>query len=930
MPTHRVAAFVALCGISLVASAQTGFVNWETPHVTPLALTPDGRKLLAVNTPDGRLEIFLIPRPQQAPRVGQLPREPVLLAGGSVPVGLDPVSVRARTNEEAWVVNSISDSISIVNLRTMNVTRTLSTEDEPADVAFAGSPARAFVTCAQASKLMVFDPSDLDAPPLVVALEGEEPRAIAVSPDRSTVYVAVFESGNNTTILGAHGQGSVVQDPSGPYGGQNPPPNDGLDFNPPINANLPIEPPPMGLIVKKNASGEWWDDNTGDWTEFVSGSSANLTGRVVGWDVIDNDVLVIDANTLNVSALTGMMNICMALSVNPADGDVTVVGTDATNEVRFEPNVKARFVRVKLAVGSLAEPNAPALRDLNPHLDYSDAQIAAQADSGTASQALRDASIGDPRGIVWNADGTRGYVSGMGSNNVVVIDATGARIGNPISVGEGPTGVVLNASGSRLYVLNKFSSSISVVDTASSVVTATLAMYDPTPSAIKEGRKFQYDTHLTSGLGQVSCASCHVDARIDRLAWDLGNPAGEMTPFGENCGYEVETVCQDFHPMKGPMLTQTLQDIIGKEPLHWRGDKPGIEDFNAAFTGLQGDDVQLTSVEMQAYEDFLATIALPPNPFRALDNTLAETVILEHQLSSGRFDNDGGLLAGEPMLPGHPAAGMEVFRFRPQHTAGPGPSATCRLCHAFPTGAGADLRFVGQRQNFPNPGSGTFMPIEPGPNGEHHQMTTALTFAQERRTFKVPQLRNLYKRVGFERLSTRSRSGFGFFNDGGEQLENFFARFPNFVDDQELSDMIAFLMAFSGSDLPSTPDSLAEPVGVPSNDTHAAVGKQVTFDAENIDDTAVIAYLDALLGIADAGRVGVVAKGRVGEIAHGYVYDGAGLFRPDRAAEAPITTAALRSLAGTDSELTFTVVPLGTEVRIGVDRDADGIYDGDD
>ena len=35
---------------------QSGFVNWESPHVNPLALTPDGATLLAVNTPDNRLE----------------------------------------------------------------------------------------------------------------------------------------------------------------------------------------------------------------------------------------------------------------------------------------------------------------------------------------------------------------------------------------------------------------------------------------------------------------------------------------------------------------------------------------------------------------------------------------------------------------------------------------------------------------------------------------------------------------------------------------------------------------------------------------------------------------------------------------------------------------------------------------------------------
>ena len=45
-----------------------------------------------------------------------------------------------------------------------------------------------------------------------------------------------------------------------------------------------------------------------------------------------------------------------------------------------------------------------------------------------------------------------------------------------------------------------------------------------------------------------------------------------------------------FDPQKGPMTTQTLQDIIGKEPHHWRGDRDGIEAFNGAFESLLGDD----------------------------------------------------------------------------------------------------------------------------------------------------------------------------------------------------------------------------------------------------------------------------------------------------------------------------------------------------
>src|SRR4029453_14791443 len=51
---------VALCAavISGLATAQYAFVNWESPHVHPLDLAPGGARLLAVNTPDARLEVF--------------------------------------------------------------------------------------------------------------------------------------------------------------------------------------------------------------------------------------------------------------------------------------------------------------------------------------------------------------------------------------------------------------------------------------------------------------------------------------------------------------------------------------------------------------------------------------------------------------------------------------------------------------------------------------------------------------------------------------------------------------------------------------------------------------------------------------------------------------------------------------------------------
>ncbi|NOT02221.1 MAG: hypothetical protein HOP29_16555, partial [Phycisphaerales bacterium] len=208
------------------AFAGTGFVNWENPHVHPLDLTPDGSTLLAVNTADARLEVFDVTT-----------GVPHHIA--SIPVGIDPVSVRARSNDEAWVVNHLSDTVSIVSLAGRNVVATLPTPDEPADVVFAGEPQRAFITCSQKNLVRVVDLTSPVAP-IDIPIDGEDPRAMTVSPDGGTVFVAVFESGNGTTILGGGADGAatigfppnVVSHASGPYGGVNPPPNDGAAFNP--------------------------------------------------------------------------------------------------------------------------------------------------------------------------------------------------------------------------------------------------------------------------------------------------------------------------------------------------------------------------------------------------------------------------------------------------------------------------------------------------------------------------------------------------------------------------------------------------------------------------------------------------------------------------------------------------------------------------
>jgi hypothetical protein len=67
---------------------DASFSSFESAHVHPLDITPDGTKLLAVNTPNNDLEIFAVSGSS-------------LTLQSVVKVGLEPVTVRALSSTQA-------------------------------------------------------------------------------------------------------------------------------------------------------------------------------------------------------------------------------------------------------------------------------------------------------------------------------------------------------------------------------------------------------------------------------------------------------------------------------------------------------------------------------------------------------------------------------------------------------------------------------------------------------------------------------------------------------------------------------------------------------------------------------------------------------------------------------------------------------------
>src|SRR5580693_5754781 len=457
------------------------FVNFEGAQTNPIRISADGTRLFALNTPNGTLSVFSLATPSS----------PALIA--EIPVGIEPVSVNINPNvagdNEAWVVNQISNSVSVVSVSQGIVTDTIYAKAEPSDVVFAGN-GLAFVSVARSNLVNVYSAST-HALVKSIPLTGEEPRALAVSPDGSTVYVAFALSGNQTTIVPA------TRAPAPP---------------PPVNPALPPAPQ-VGLII--NATDPTWYPG------------------VIKYTMPDNDVAAISTTSLSVSNyFSHLGTINLGLAVNPKSGNLYVANTDALNTIMFETALNGHIVNHQITSVNPTTGQS-TIWDLNPQINYSQ-----PSDPNGLATALAM-----PTAVVCDPTGTYLYIAAFGTDRVGVFNISSGTVKNFIEIDpqalggavnpaskRGPRGLALNSTANVLYVLNRISNTISIINLSNDTVTSEIATgsFDPTPVAIRNGRGFLYD-HKLSGNGTGACASCHIDSDMDMLDWNLGNPDGDMT-----------------------------------------------------------------------------------------------------------------------------------------------------------------------------------------------------------------------------------------------------------------------------------------------------------------------------------------------------------------------------------------------------------------
>lgn len=672
----------ALAACSTVTTSSQTFAHFEGRQTHPIAFTPGATRLLALNTPDARLSVFDVSNATNA--------APTLLS--EIPVGLEPVSVRARTEDEVWVVNEVSDTITVLSLSLGRPIATLACPDEPADVAFAQG--YAFVTCARNNLLRVFNATNFSEV-ATIPLQGLNPRALTVGHGGTNVYIAFQLSGNRTTILPA----SAAPPQPAPW-----------------NTNLPAAPQ-TSLIVPASDSR-------------------------IAYTVLDQDVAEVSASQLQVLRYFSDTGTSLFdVSFRPGSQEIWVANTEALNLIKFEPNLKGHFADNRLTRINLLDGAATAF-DLNPGTDHG------QLPNPDALAI----SLAQPTALVFSADGATGWLAAFASDRVAKFDATNGNLLARVDVRlpapggvpndsrfmRGPRGLAWHEARQRLYVLNKLANSLSVIDTTSAQVIAELPVGsgDPTPEDIRQGRGFLFDARL-SGNGSASCGTCHLDGDRDGLAWDLGDPNGEMvTVMGANlAAHDTRLRARVMHPMKGPMMTQTLRGLATNQLLHWRGDRAALTNFNPTFPNLMGGPL-ISDGDMGRFKKYLDTLRHHPNPNRKLDNAFPAT-----------FNG------------GNPTRGRPVYNLHLNH---------CGVCHVLPSGTDNnvdDLRNVAGTQSM-----------------------------------KTPSLQTVYQRAVFDsRPGATNLSGFGLAHDGTGGSQTLptvhFYELDELVG-PDFADVTAFLMCF--------------------------------------------------------------------------------------------------------------------------------------
>ena len=601
---HGSAMVALVVTLATQAAAQPpSFITFESGPVRPLALSPDGTTLYAVNTPDNTLEIFdVVPSGLTPSHVGA-GRHGAGRGGGARQrrgVGRQP-PLRQRQHRRRQRQRPARRP------HAARRRRAAATSSSPARrqprLHHHGAPRPEQRRCRAATSTVagigradvwVFDATNLGAtlggtPLTVVTLFGDTPRALAVSPDGGTVYAAVFRSGNQTT---SHQRSAGVQHQRRQRRQRH---RAGLLHRRRHVASRRLAAAAQELrrasTAPRPASSS---SSTATAASSIGGrTSSAATGTTPSASTLpDLDVFAIDANAgtagrdrrlrrrrhdaLQHGGQPGERR----RSTSPTPTRRTTSASRAPARCRPASSRSAsrrRCAAISPSRASRSSTAAPSLpRHLNKHIDYADVPVPA----GVKTTASR-------RRSAWRSRATAAtlYVAAFGSARSAsstppqLEDDTFDRPApaDHIAVtGGGPAGLVLDEA-TRLYVAD----ALRQRGRRRRPHPGQRRRRDPERRAAQSRagqrrrrpavplRRVPHRQQRRGVVRELPHLRRHRRSRLGsrQSRRRSSSPTATRSRIGSRRA--------DFHPMKGPMTTQSLRGLVNMGPQHWRGRPSG-------------------------------------------------------------------------------------------------------------------------------------------------------------------------------------------------------------------------------------------------------------------------------------------------------------------------------------------------------------------
>jgi YVTN family beta-propeller protein len=523
------------CGATQAAATPT--------HSTTIALTSDETRIVVVNREANSVSIIRVKDGQGNDVAAKL---------GEVGVGEEPRCVAVHLgNQEAYVTNGISDTVSVVNLAQRRVVATIPVGTEPRGCALTPNGVLLYVANHTEGTVAIIDTASRTLWAKVNV--GRNPTAIAITDDGDNVdadekvfvtqiFAELNPEFNDPTFNGNGenrdlGKRGVVQ--AFPAGNANPTitkitlaplPDSGFKASRTAFCTKAVDPQPHSLVFCPDP------DLPG--TDPVN--AINPQG------VFPNQLLsaLIRGNRLFLPNIGAMPEPPEEASVN-VQALVNVVDTQALTEVGA--GLTNRNLNVQIAV---EQP----FRAPPPSLDFTFANDIVHIDANAAGDKFLIVSRGGNQVI-------RATLDDPATGELNILNAAGNRVDCRVQTGNLPSGVAMRKDGTRAYANNEANFSVTSMNVDDGFCLTLQLDIDsaepPAPGSLQHAvlvGKLAFFTALGIPDNDIfgtrirdfvprnfkgkqsrdawsSCGSCHPDGLADGVTWSFGTGARQTLPL---------------------------------------------------------------------------------------------------------------------------------------------------------------------------------------------------------------------------------------------------------------------------------------------------------------------------------------------------------------------------------------------------------------